>query len=44
MIVVDGLIMFASVVGNPDVSISRIWIPSPIDLIASGGFYGNKQL
>jgi hypothetical protein len=43
MIVVDGLIVDVSAVGNPHFSATRLWIPSPIGLIASECFYGSKE-
>jgi hypothetical protein len=35
MIVVDGLILCVSAVGNPHCSGTRLWIPSPISFIDS---------
>jgi hypothetical protein len=43
MIVVDGMIMYISVVGNPHCSTGRLWIPSPIGFIASECFYRIQQ-
>jgi hypothetical protein len=43
MIVVNGMIMCISAVGNPHFSATRLWIPFPIDFITSRSIYGNKQ-
>jgi hypothetical protein len=43
MIVVDGMIMWVSAVGNPHFSATRLWIPSPIKFIASESFSDNEE-
>jgi hypothetical protein len=43
MIVVDGMILYVSAVGNPHFCATRLWIPSPIRSISSECFYDSKQ-
>jgi hypothetical protein len=43
MIVIDGIIICVSAVGNPHFSTTRVWIPSSIVFITSECFCGNKQ-
>jgi hypothetical protein len=43
MIVIEGMIMCVSAVGNPHFSATRLWIPSPIDFITSECFSGSQE-